>query len=223
MSGYGVTEEFLRDLLEGYAHRNISIPTDRTVAVSGLITRIEKALGCQMHYGIFEMFLHRNLLWKRSGALKTSKIEYEREKMPPTWSWMAYEGGIQFVEDEFGQLDLFSNLQFDDQSGGQALTTTVWEFVDLDTRLNPGEEMRHKLLDSEGCKGWFNLDQDVELPTERDIVALAKPRKGGTENCDYYVLLVSPIGSRGNEYKRLGMGGIRKECKLKKKGTGYIL
>lgn len=219
-SGFTVTEDFLRDLLEDYAQRDISKPTDRAVAISGLITRIENALESPVHHGIFEMFRHRNLLWKRcSGQKEMKRIEYE--KMPPTWSWMAYQGGIQFLKNGFQELALFQNLRF--ERDGRAFATTVWEFVDLSTRLELGNEMRHELLDSEGWKGWIDLDEDARLPTERNIVVLAKPTKVGTDGCDYYVLLVRPIGSQGKEYERLGMGGIRKECKLKNKGTGYIL
>ena len=143
--------------------------------------------------------------------------------MLPTWSSMAYGGGIHFLDHSFGRLDVFEDLQLDEHSfDGQSLTTTVWEFVDLDTRLNPRDKMCHELLNSGGPKGWVNLNEDTEVPTERNIVVLAKHTKLGRMT-DYYVLLVGSIGPQGNKYRRLGMGGIRKECKLKDKGIGYII
>ncbi|KAI0904482.1 heterokaryon incompatibility protein-domain-containing protein [Ustulina deusta] len=46
-SGWVATLEFLQSLLKDYTQRGISIPTDRAVAISGLITRIGKALPCK--------------------------------------------------------------------------------------------------------------------------------------------------------------------------------
>ena len=62
--------------------RNILKPTDKIIAILGLITRIRITFLYKIHYGIFNIFFHRNLFWKRSGVQKTLKIKYEPIKMP---------------------------------------------------------------------------------------------------------------------------------------------
>ena len=117
--------------------------------------------------------------------------------MLPTWSSMAYGGGIQLLDHTFGRLDVFEDLQFDEHSfDGQSLTTTVWEFVDLDTRLNPGDTMCHELLNSGGPKGWVNLNEDAELPTERNIVVLTKHTKLGRMTATITYCLSDQLGRK---------------------------
>ena len=103
--------EFIHFLSEAYSKRHLTEKTDRCVAISGLEARIARARGCQSRYGIFGEFLHRNLLWQRSGREKMQRIGYE-PGIVPSWSWMAYYGGIQFMDIPFGEVDWNDKLQF---------------------------------------------------------------------------------------------------------------
>lgn len=101
-SGFGATLLFLQDLLKGYSERNLSECTDRAIALSGLAARIARALYCEENYGIFGLYLYRNLLWQRSDPQSImERIEYKSRDVP-SWSWMAYTGGIKFVNVDFG-------------------------------------------------------------------------------------------------------------------------
>lgn len=93
-SGDQRTMEFIYFLSEGYSKRGLTDGTDRCVAISGLEARIARAIGCESRYGIFQRYLHRNLLWQRSDGKKTKRIGYETS-IVPSWSWMAYDGGIR--------------------------------------------------------------------------------------------------------------------------------
>src|SRR4051794_39540030 len=95
-SGYQRTMEFIHFLFENYSKRWLTVKTDRCVAASGLEARIARTLDCKSRRGIFETFLHRNLLWQASD-IKMEKIVYEARHVP-SWSWMAYNGGIQFIK-----------------------------------------------------------------------------------------------------------------------------
>lgn len=96
--------EFIRFLIEDYSKRDITHQTDRYVAMSGLQAGIARAIGCEGRYGTLQKYFHRNLLWQASDV-KLEKIEYETLHVP-SWSWMAYTGGIRFLNEEipFGRV-----------------------------------------------------------------------------------------------------------------------
>ncbi|RDW69439.1 hypothetical protein BP6252_08459 [Coleophoma cylindrospora] len=161
-SGYSVTFAFLQSLLEDYSQRGISEATDRAIAISGLMDRIGVGLQSVVHHGIIEKHLHRTLLWRRLGGLKSKRIEYKAPSVP-SWSWMAYEGGVAFVHDILGSLALIDGLKLDQRE----LATTIWKFTDLNMRIDARNDvMGYYLLDSKGLqKGWINLDEETELST----------------------------------------------------------
>lgn len=55
--------------------------------------------------------LRRSLLWHRApevGGLE--EIDFKAKKSaPPSWSWMAYKGGIDYLELPFGQVEWEEN------------------------------------------------------------------------------------------------------------------
>ncbi|KAH8595486.1 hypothetical protein B0O99DRAFT_623016 [Bisporella sp. PMI_857] len=54
------------------------------------------------------------------------RIKHEPPKAP-SWSWMAYAGGIEFMDDEYGKLQVFKNLKLSEKDQ-KALVTNVREF-----------------------------------------------------------------------------------------------
>ncbi|KAK3360435.1 heterokaryon incompatibility protein-domain-containing protein, partial [Lasiosphaeria hispida] len=94
------TFDFLRSFLENYPQRGLPKPTDRAVAISSLAARLASVFSCEERNGIFEVFLHRTLLWTtREGPQKLKRIRNESDKVP-SWSWMACERPIQFPDIE---------------------------------------------------------------------------------------------------------------------------
>ena len=112
-SGPARTMEFIHFLCEDYSKRGLTVKTDRYVAISGLVARIAGALKCRSRYGIFERYLHRNLLWQAFDN-QMERIEYPGREVP-SWSWMAYTGGIQFMEIEWGVVEWIDSLHLDDE------------------------------------------------------------------------------------------------------------
>jgi hypothetical protein len=205
LSGFIDTMYFLQSLLEDYSKRGLSEPTDRAVALSGLGTRISTALDCKEIYGVFGLYLHRNLLWRRSDLQKMMKpIEYKTPKVP-SWSWMAYEGGIQFLDIRFGGLDLFDNLRF--APGRNALITNVWEFCGCYLNEAASETTPRQILDSCGTeRGWiiYDVEDGTDLRLERSIVV---GRTYQSDKCHYHILTVRR--QAGNEYERTGIGMVQ--------------
>jgi hypothetical protein len=87
------TIEFIQFLSTEYSRRGLTEETDRCTAISGLESRIAQANKCETKIVIFESFLHRSLLWERSGERNTDRIGYDTQ-IVPSWSWMAYSGSI---------------------------------------------------------------------------------------------------------------------------------
>uniref|UniRef100_A0A8H7TLR7 Heterokaryon incompatibility domain-containing protein n=1 Tax=Bionectria ochroleuca TaxID=29856 RepID=A0A8H7TLR7_BIOOC len=112
VSGFAATLKFLLSMLEGYSQCDITKSSDRAIAISGLLTRIEQALPCSIYHGIFAWYLHRTLLWNRSNGQTTEKIRYELQSVP-SWSWLAYPGPIEFCTShlDYRSLDVLKNLR----------------------------------------------------------------------------------------------------------------
>ncbi|EWZ28892.1 hypothetical protein FOZG_17449 [Fusarium oxysporum Fo47] len=218
-SGFRSTISFLQSFLEDYSKRGLSKPTDRAVAISGLAQRIEKALLCQARYGVFEFFFHRNLLWQRSDLEKTERIKYEESDKVPSWSWMAYPGGIKFIEFEevdYGELDLFYKLKFD-QEDKRALITDIWAFRDCYlNRKERSDNRRYEVLDSgETVRGWvvYDVKHGEDFHNERAVVIGRTCHETSPERQEYYILVVRlKAGSKAeNEYERVGIGRVQVE------------
>jgi hypothetical protein len=201
----------LQNLLKDYSERSLSECTDRAVAFSGLAARIARALNCKENYGIFGLYLHRNLLWQRSGLQSMmERVEYKSCDVP-SWSWMAYTGGIEFVNIDFGKLDLFKNLSFDEKDK-QALITNAWEFQDChlkETEKAELEAARREILDScETERGWimYDIEGKENFLSERCVVV----GTGWEDQSEYHILIVRQRGGNKHEYERAGIGKVQK-------------
>ena len=208
-SGDQRTMEFIHFLFEDYSNRGLTGKTDRAVATSGLEARIARTLSCQSRYGIFERYLHRNLLWQASDN-KMERIVYKNRNVV-SWSWMAYNGGIQFMDIPFGTVDWINNLRFDKERE-PALITDIGEFRDCTMKPNG---KRYVVLDVDGKKrGWiqYDVEEGEDLCNERCVVAGKKPSKDEDrlDVKEYYILVIRPT-SVDSEYKRVGVGLIQSD------------
>ena len=206
-SGDQRTMEFIHFLFEDYSKRDLTEKTDRAIATSGLEARIERTLMCQSRYGIFERYLHRNLLWQASDN-KMEPIEYPTRNVP-SWSWMAYNGGIQFIDIPFGTVDWIKNLQFDKERK-PALITDIGEFRD---GIMEPDGNYYAVLDFDRMKrGWiqYDVEEGEDLCNERCVVVGKRSSKDGDrlDVKEYYILVVRPTSVDG-EYKRVGVGLIQ--------------
>jgi hypothetical protein len=184
--------------------------------MSGLHTRIARTIGCDGRYGTLETYLHRNLLWHASD-LKLQKIEYEG--YVPSWSWMAYDGGIRFLNEEeipFYRVQWITDLRFDKHCD-HALIADVGVFQDC-TMESVGS--RYAVFDlSETNRGWIHYDiKDGKNLLEEHCVVV-----GSIENSeDYYILLVRPTTVDG-EYERVGMGQVSKNCLVRTRANVRVV
>lgn len=119
-------------LYEDYSRLDITEPTDRPVAIAGLEERLLAALGVSGGFGVFDEEDHshvhedgdgrgrglfrRSLLWCRgedTTSLERIKFAsagstsngHNTAGYVPSWSWMAYSGGISYITPRFGEVD----------------------------------------------------------------------------------------------------------------------
>jgi len=208
--------------LKDYSKRALSERTDIAIALSGLAARIAEALKCYERYGIFGKYLHRNLLWQRFDLQSTmERIEYGSRDVP-SWSWMAYTGCIDFMNLDYGNLDLSRNLEFD-ANNKQALITNICQFQDCHLKeIGKAESKaaRREILDSREIeRGWIlydtsREDEDAFLFERGVVVGRTLSEDRWEEQWEYHILIVRQRDGREGEYERAGVGMVQE---------GYLL
>ncbi|EMD70139.1 hypothetical protein GGP41_000278 [Bipolaris sorokiniana] len=217
-SGRERTMDFLYFLIKDYSERKLSYKTDKCVAMSGLQDRIAQAIPCEGRYGVFEKYLHRNLLWHASDA-KLEKIEYEG--YVPSWSWMAYDGVICFLDEKeipYGDIQLLTSLRFDqDCDCGHALVADVGKFQNC-TMQSDGN--RYAVFDlSKTKRGWIRYDvEDGKNLLEEHCVVVGSTLDTET----YYILVTRPTSVEG-EYERIGIGLVSKNCVVREQANVRVV
>ncbi|SCO76560.1 uncharacterized protein FRV6_00772 [Fusarium oxysporum] len=115
----GLKIRYFQALYQQYSRLELSHIQDRPLAIAGLESRLRKAYRLRDDdwakggYGIFHDgpghgLFHRSLLWKRSEDEPVMElIDFSRrpEDSMPTWSWMAFKGGIDYLDPPFNKVD----------------------------------------------------------------------------------------------------------------------
>jgi len=218
-SGDRRTMEFIHFLSEDYSKRDLTEETDRCVAISGLEARIARARGCQSRYGIFQPYLHRNLLWQRSDE-KMKRIGYETQ-IVPSWLWMAYGGGIQFLNIPFGNVDWIDKLRFSEK-GEPALTTDLGAFRNCSLEQR---DRSYAILDSSKVeRGWiqYDIEASEDLHAERCVVVGRTSHANEHGLRKYYILVVRPTSMDG-EYRRVGVGCTQCDCIVRQRPKARVV
>jgi hypothetical protein len=108
---------YFQDLYTTYSRLQFTRIEDRPIAIAGLEARLRRAYGTAGGWhGVFGedssggMF-HRSLLWRRGDEeRRLEPIVFSDERragaiLPPSWSWMAYKGGINYFDPPFRAVD----------------------------------------------------------------------------------------------------------------------
>jgi hypothetical protein len=116
---------YFQDLYKTYSRLNFTRDDDRPFAIAGIEKRLQEAYNTAGGYGIFDDgpdggLFHRSLLWKRSdgdkddektpidrerGTMRLIHFPLERNIRVPSWSWMAYTGGIEYTDPPWQSAD----------------------------------------------------------------------------------------------------------------------
>jgi hypothetical protein len=113
-------------LFKQYTRLGFSRKEDRSVGIQGLVDRLTSTFKTRSHAGLFESFWGRYLLWQRAQdgpPLTWIPPGKGTKKLPPSWSWMAVDGPIDFMKSEGGQVNWNTDvlLPFPKQVYGSSL------------------------------------------------------------------------------------------------------
>jgi hypothetical protein len=189
----------------GYSKFGITEKEDRPVAIESLATALANALDTKVSYGIFERFLHRSLLWQPKSVL--TQIPY-RGEAPPSWSWMAYDGQIKYLQIKlqlkFEGVEWDTSVQFGIPSNN-VLKARVRRLRDC--KIKPGGVIFDE-VDNEVGQLYFDTQPGNVLP---EVECAVIGREIGAKDGDrrYLVLFVTQCATE-EKFRRVGTGWIRK-------------
>ncbi|KAL3299532.1 HET-domain-containing protein [Colletotrichum asianum] len=205
----GMKIELYQDLYQKYSGLALSSIGDRPVAIRGLETRLIRTFKTVGAHGVFDTFFHRCLLWQRAKrSLNRIDLELLRGVHVPSWSWMAYDGEIRYMNVPFNryswEADIISPFRgWSSQSmkeRGEAeavceIKAPVWEFGDSnDLQLE---------LDT----------PDRTLPNLKCVIVARGKDLQGKPQQSHYIIVVQFVANDGlyEVYERAGVAEVRGE------------
>lgn len=146
------------------------------------------------------------------------RIAYDNNQQVPSWSWMAYSGGIQFLDIPTGSVSWLNGLRFDKGRKSASITDVGWF---RHCTINPEGE-RWAVFDLFGNKrGWIQYDvEDGGKHHEDRCVIVGITEHRNVE--EYYILVVLPNPVEG-EYRRVGIGMIQSSYAVRWKANVRVV
>lgn len=77
-------------IIQAYTSCDLSYPSDKWPAISGVLSVIEKACGLRLAYGLWEETLPEEFLWEVVKPRTGDRLE----NGTPSWSWLSLEAGV---------------------------------------------------------------------------------------------------------------------------------
>ncbi len=117
-------------LSEDYSRRDLSFDSDRPIALAGIVKNLSGVKNDSCHYGVWEKFLWRDLMWlifTKDTILKSymgrfgtvPPIGPSGRRLPssiaPSWSWMSVRGNVCYQASEYDSPEkfrIYSDLTF---------------------------------------------------------------------------------------------------------------
>jgi Heterokaryon incompatibility protein (HET) len=200
--------ELFQHLFTKYSELDITDLTDRPIAIDGLVNRLALTLETECQHGIFDAYLHRSLLWQRSGDSMMTRIQF-KDLTVPSWSWMAYSGRIEYQTIAFKKVEWNQSVR----RLGDIVECEVRRFQNCVLEQRADLSILQDRTDSTQALGlgqwWLKFDTQywTDLQTLRCVVIGREVRKSA--EASYLVLVVRrKAPKRHRTYERIGVGFI---------------
>ncbi|KAF3808107.1 hypothetical protein GCG54_00012687 [Colletotrichum gloeosporioides] len=148
----------IQDLYERYSALEFSYASDRAVAILGLQKRLARAFETRATYGLFAIYLHRGLLWRRNQAEPIKSIAQPSGRHVPSWSWFSKMGAIRYMDLKFDSVKWTNDIEspfIGEASGGSmgytgvrtASGAPVVRALAKDLKLSKAELLKNAIFD----------------------------------------------------------------------------
>jgi hypothetical protein len=214
---------WFQELYKQYSRLSFTRYEDRPVAIAGLEKRLQRAFGTKGGYGIFDDgnkpnggLFHRSLLWQRGeeeqddSSLTPIDFPAERKMSVPSWSWMAYKGGISYADPPFRSAVWEKDDIIPPWTQGtnkSSATSTSGEHVEIKGTVRDFNTAGYKTGD---IKLIYDTERTRGVGGQRArcvIIARSDDRRVPGEKRFYVLLVTAAKAEAGDEvYQRAGAG-----------------
>ncbi|KAI3393859.1 hypothetical protein diail_3534 [Diaporthe ilicicola] len=188
----------VQQLYADYSALKFTAAKDRCRAIAGLQRRIARAFESAATHGVLWRWPGRTLLWRAAQPGALARIYYDRDcdsaAPPPSWSWMAYDGRIEFMDTPFAGVDWRRNVRGPPDAEGDGRVAA--EASDL--LVDGADLMARAVLDEQGVEYVEGSWKGVVMAWREDDAAR-------------YVLLICPVETSspsGDLYERVGVATL---------------
>ncbi|CAJ0550130.1 Ff.00g100600.m01.CDS01 [Fusarium sp. VM40] len=211
----------VQDLYQQYSKRIFWDAKDRPVAIAALEKRLTAVFDTRGGFGVFQAFLERGLLWKRPDKTPFLKnINFPQQRNVPSWSWMAYDGLISYVEVDFDEVDW--TKEYSSPFATQSAAYGKWHWEADGTNWPPMVGLtraREMNLAQSRDELFKTITFDVSngyLPADLRCVVLGKAKSGDTISplvLSCYVIIVkySMDSFVRGAFTRVGAGVLKED------------
>lgn len=221
-----------QDLYRHYSRLQLGRTFDRPIAIAGLEKRLIGAFKTVGGFGVFDDgrgLLCRALLWHR-GSDETTLFRIifpaDHHLKIPTWSWMAYEGGIDYLDLPLNGID----WKLDE-------ILSPWHVDSVASTWHTGDQKKTEIKaiartfaisrrDGAEYKLIYDIPEtfdDSSREVKCVVVGTLKTKDSlkmsdslKTPNTMHFVLLITMMGilkdSQASMYQRVGVGQIPGRC-----------
>ncbi|KAI0505813.1 heterokaryon incompatibility protein-domain-containing protein [Xylaria bambusicola] len=212
-------------LYKQYSRLQFTRIYDRPLAISGLEQRLIRAFDTQGGYGVFTRYFGRGLLWQRDPTLapqlmKPIQFPKSQRYQVPSWSWMAYEGAISFMDLPFREIDWEEKEIRSPWSPQSPVLTsssppnhssnTAWYTTNRNERIDL-KVIARDFLASADTHIIYDRGERPDNRAVRCVVVGRRKKKAGIRDVHiHYVLVVAQKVGPGYDavYERIGVGAI---------------
>jgi hypothetical protein len=201
----------LQKIFETYSDLKFTITSDRSVAISGLESRLARAFGSQSNFGVLEDYLHQSLLWHRAGEKPLRQVRYPPQRAVPSWSWMAYAGKIRYFDVPSEGMTWSRTLSF--------LPAREYKDHENEYKQTPVREFKAIVnglaIDELRKEPWRIIIDNPDAVELNDLSCILIAKHKDTENSAIQYLIIVVTAKFQGGYQRVGVGRIQERHLLK--------
>lgn len=215
---------FYEAFYKQYSRLALTKKADRPIAIAGLEKRLIRALGVHGGFGILgaDSYLGRSLLWKRAfdePSMRRIQFGPECAIRVPSWSWMSYEGAIDYLDAPFNQVD-WENDEIQSPWAQKISQQSSWHTADRSgNTMLIGVARRFSDIEGDGI-----IYDQGHSPVAQELKCVVIGRSKFEHTGDLKTHYVLIIGKHDYIWERVGVGKLMgKDINLDEAGTRVMI